>query len=530
MNPAITNVRIVGRYALYGVLASGGMATVHFGRLIGPVGFSRTVAIKRLHAQFASDPEFVAMFLDEARLAARIRHPNVVPTLDVVATAGELFLVMEYVPGESMARLVRAARTRGDIMPPSITVAIMVGVLSGLHAAHEAKNERGAPLGIVHRDVSPQNVLVGADGQARVLDFGVAKAAGRVQTTREGQLKGKLAYMAPEQLRGEMCSRKTDIYAAAVVLWEALTGERLFRADNEGAVIAKVLSDSVEPPSRVPTPALDPTMRLTVERLDGIVMRGLARDPAARFETAREMALALERALAPATPSQVSEWVEGIANDVLVLRAAQIADIESSSAGLVRPLSSPAPPLAPEASPPVGRLHDETIETVTAAPFDAQSGGGLSSVSVAASNPGPESPMPGRRRRLTIAVGITVGVLAPLAVLGLLRARSGEHAAPTPSAVPAETSSATGASTRAPETSKEASTDDMLTPLAASAVDSSADAATTPVAPTAPPPRNATPPRDNRVPRRSQAPAANGCTPPFVYDGAGMKHYKPECL
>src|SRR5580658_4304305 len=127
MNPAITNVRIVGRYALYGVLASGGMATVHFGRLIGPVGFSRTVAIKRLHAQFASDPEFVAMFLDEARLAARIRHPNVVPTLDVVATAGELFLVMEYVPGESMARLVRAARTRGDIMPPSITVAIMVG-------------------------------------------------------------------------------------------------------------------------------------------------------------------------------------------------------------------------------------------------------------------------------------------------------------------------------------------------------------------------------------------------------------------
>src|SRR5580658_365034 len=119
MNPAITNVRIVGRYALYGSLASGGMATVHFGRLIGPVGFSRTVAIKRLHAQFASDPEFVAMFLDEARLAARIRHPNVVPTLDVVATSGELFLVMEYVPGESLARLVRALRGRSTVMPPA---------------------------------------------------------------------------------------------------------------------------------------------------------------------------------------------------------------------------------------------------------------------------------------------------------------------------------------------------------------------------------------------------------------------------
>src|SRR5262245_51026591 len=170
---------VIGRYALHGELASGGMATVHLGRLLGPVGFSRTVAIKRLHAQYAQDPEFVSMFLDEARLAARIRHPNVVPTLDVVATSGELFLVMEYVPGESLSRLARAARDRMERMPPRIVSAIMSGVLHGLHAAHEAKSERGEPLGIVHRDVSPQNVLVGTDGVARVLDFGVAKAAGR---------------------------------------------------------------------------------------------------------------------------------------------------------------------------------------------------------------------------------------------------------------------------------------------------------------------------------------------------------------
>jgi len=202
--PSEKAVRVVGRYALYAEIAAGGMATVHFGRLLGPVGFSRTVAIKRLHPQFAKDPEFVSMFLDEARLAARIRHPNVVPTLDVVATQGELFLVMDYVQGESLSRLIRAARERGHRIPPRIVSSILTGALHGLHAAHEAKNERGEPLNIVHRDISPQNVLVGSDGVPRVLDFGVAKAAGRVQTTREGQLKGKLAYMAPEQIGGQV--------------------------------------------------------------------------------------------------------------------------------------------------------------------------------------------------------------------------------------------------------------------------------------------------------------------------------------
>src|SRR6202044_2296810 len=150
MTPATTTVRIVGRYALYGVLASGGMATVHFGRLIGPVGFSRTVAIKRLHPQFASDPEFVAMFLDEARLAARIRHPNVVQTLDVVALDGELFLVMDYVQGESLSRLGRACGRKEEPVPLEVVSSVVCGALHGLHAAHEATSEDGEPLGIVH--------------------------------------------------------------------------------------------------------------------------------------------------------------------------------------------------------------------------------------------------------------------------------------------------------------------------------------------------------------------------------------------
>jgi serine/threonine-protein kinase len=225
---------VIGRYALYDEIASGGMATVHIGRLLGPVGFSRTVAIKRMHANLAKDPEFVSMFLDEARLAARIRHPNVIGTLDVVALAGELFLVMEYVHGESLFRLMKAARDAGSPIPLPIVSAIMVGVLDGLHAAHEATNEREEPLGIVHRDVSPHNVIVGAsDGLARVLDFGIAKAADRTHSTQDGQIKGKLSYMAPEQLASEAVDRRSDIYAASVVLWEAIAGRRMLSGEGE---------------------------------------------------------------------------------------------------------------------------------------------------------------------------------------------------------------------------------------------------------------------------------------------------------
>ena len=313
------------------------MATVHLGRLLGPVGFSRTVAIKRLHAQFASDPEFVSMFLDEARLAARIRHPNVVPTLDVVATGGELFLVMEYVPGESIARLARTLRENHEALPTRILSAIMAGVLHGLHAAHEAKDERGAPLGIVHRDMSPQNVLVGTDGVARVLDFGVAKAAGRMQTTREGQIKGKLAYMPPEQLRGAEVGRQSDIYAAGVMLWELVTGRRLFAGDNEGAIVAKILDGRVEAPSKVLMQGMsghatiaDGTF-ITLQTLDATILRALAMDPADRFSTAREMALEIERKLVPATGSEVADWVEHIASEVLITRATMVAEIESST-------------------------------------------------------------------------------------------------------------------------------------------------------------------------------------------------------
>jgi eukaryotic-like serine/threonine-protein kinase len=526
--PSASSVRIVGRYAVYDAIAAGGMATVHYGRLLGPVGFSRTVAIKRLHAQFARDPEFVSMFLDEARLAARIRHPNVVPTLDVVATGGELFLVMDYVPGESLARLIRTATSLGQLVPPRITVAIVAGVLRGLHAAHEATNERGEALGIVHRDVSPQNILVGTDGQARVLDFGVAKAVGRLQTTRDGKLKGKLAYMAPEQLRGKTVDRRTDVFAASAVLWEALTGRRLFKGDNEGAIVTKILEGDVVPPSSVILPGeTDANTMLMVRTVDQITLKGLSTDPTRRFGSAREMAAALEQAVPPAGMSEVSEWVETFAKDVLVSRARQVADIESNSA--VGPathrdveqsdetsLNAPPPPTKPE---PRGSVGDDSVSSAR------PSIGGrsdMSSISVASQARAQGVPT----RRSGIIIGASVAsVVALLLAIGL-RGKSAESpraaspqpsssAASEPAPIPSASSTPKPVATGIPEPSPSAEPADSITKPPPTIP--KAPAVSHPAAHPAPPP--ATHPA-----------APSGCNPPYAYDSQGLKHFKPECL
>jgi serine/threonine-protein kinase len=317
--PSLDGHSVVGRYALYDKIASGGMATVHFGRLLGPIGFSRTVAIKRMLPQFVSDPGFVSMFVDEARLASRIRHPNVIPTLDVVSQENELFLVLDYVHGETLSQLIKTLHAEQKRIPPAYAAAIVCGMLHGLHAAHNVKNARGELLGLVHRDVSPQNVLVGTDGMARLLDFGVAKAAGRLQVTINGQVKGKLAYMAPEQVRGTV-TPQSDVYAAAAVLWEALTCERLFQNTTWTNVAQVILQREVEPPSSVVS---DLPLGL-----DAVVMRGLEKDPKKRFSSAREMALAIEDCVQLAAIYEVGEWVERTAKTMLAERAQKLAEIE----------------------------------------------------------------------------------------------------------------------------------------------------------------------------------------------------------
>ncbi|MFO0567956.1 MAG: serine/threonine-protein kinase [Polyangiaceae bacterium] len=227
------------------VLASGGMATVYLARQRGKAGFARTVAVKRMHPHFATETEFRALFIDEARLAARIVHPNVVQTLDVIEDDNELFIVMEYVRGLPLAQIQKLAGADG--VPIDVACHVMVGALQGLQAAHQAKDEAGRPLQIVHRDVSPQNILIGSDGVARLIDFGVAKAVSQLHTTR-GRDPRKLA-MAPEQVKGGVVDPQTDVFSAAVVLWQLLAGKRLFVGANDGELIYRVLEHRIAPPS-----------------------------------------------------------------------------------------------------------------------------------------------------------------------------------------------------------------------------------------------------------------------------------------
>ncbi len=486
--------RVIGRYALYDEVASGGMATVYFGRLLGPVGFSRTVAIKCLHPQYAKDPQFVSMFLDEARLAARIQHPNVVSTLDVVAMEGELFLVMDYVQGESLSRLMRKLQERGERVPARIAVTIIIGVLYGLQAAHEARSERGEPLGIVHRDISPQNVLVGVDGVARVLDFGVAKATGRIQTTHEGQLKGKVAYMAPEQIMGKTVDRRTDVYAAGVVLWEALTGKRLFEGDNPAVIMNQVLGGRIDPPSRL--------VAGLSNAVDAVVLRALAPEASARYATARDMAAGLERVLALTSPREVGDWVVRTAGPLLGKRAEKLAEIESaSSSQYVQPGLAPAAPVI-HVSP---GQDPSSVPSRTSVPGIQDTGLSLTTSGL----------ITGRNSK-ALGMAIVGGALAAgMAIAALLVAtRPPASMLPAVPARPGAALSGLGVASAEP-----------LPTIASAQLDTGSQTpppkpktVKNPLRPPSPPPAATKPP-----------PAAR-CNPPYWVDSNGIRHPKPECL
>ncbi|MBL8682120.1 MAG: protein kinase [Myxococcales bacterium] len=335
--------RRLGRYELFHELARGGMGVVYLARHRSVGGFSRLVAVKQCLPEHTRDRDFVAMFLDEARLAARVRHPSVVPTIDVEHERDVLFLAMEYVEGERLVDLIRAAYEQAGAVPLAIAVRVMIDALRGLHAAHSLEDSDGTPLALVHRDVSPQNIIVGYDGLARIIDFGVARAERRLARTMVGGLpKGKLAYMAPEQVLETGLDRRADVFAAGLVLWEVLTSRRLFDANVETALVAQVLEGPIVAPSRVrpDVPA----------SLDQVVMTALDRDVSRRFSTALAFAEALERAgVTPASQDTVARFAQHVLADKRTQRLALQRRIEA-----MPPLpeaDAPAPSRSATASP-----------------------------------------------------------------------------------------------------------------------------------------------------------------------------------
>lgn len=337
--------RQLGRYEVLTQLASGGMAAVYVARALGVAGFERLVAIKVLHPHLAYEEEFVSMFLDEARLAARIRHPNVVPTLDISDTEGDgFFLVMQYIEGDHFGSLLGHAARGGERIPARATVRIVLDALGGLGAAHELTDEFGDPLKLVHRDVSPHNVMVSIDGSAHLTDFGVAKAEKRLSSTRAGQFKGKLAYMAPEQASTGFADQRSDLFSMGIILWEALTGRRLFRAENNAATLTKILHEAIPLPSELWD---------DLHAYDDLMAKVLHRDADQRFQTADEFADALEDAAAAhegiAKPREIGEvmkrWLgERIADQNTRLREAidLLGRSDYSEAAIPIPMESSA--------------------------------------------------------------------------------------------------------------------------------------------------------------------------------------------
>jgi eukaryotic-like serine/threonine-protein kinase len=521
----------LGRYALYGEIAAGGMATVHLARLLGPVGFARTVAIKRLHPHLAKDPDFVAMFLEEARLAARVRHPNVVATLDVVSDDGELFLVMEYVAGESLSRLVRKAREKGERVPPRFAVGIISGALEGLHSAHDATSEKGQPLGLVHRDVSPQNVHVGVDGVPRLLDFGIAKATNRVQETRTDQIKGKVAYMSPEQLAKGAIDRRADVYSASVVLWETLTGQRLFKADDVPSLVYAIINEEVQRPSEI-VPDLPPG-------LDAIVMKGLEREASKRWSSAREMAAALEQALSPAPAREIGEWVPTIAGEALDWRQDLVHRIESETS------ESMPPPMRVDlrSSPEMEEVSSGVVSTDGPDGVAAQAGQAdderqtIENLDANYRPPSPSMVAEAERAHSRSNLGLIAMVILALVLVagGVLfglrwmqvSGDSGDPGAASRSPAESESAIVIGVSRNAPPGAPAATAPTTVTapPSATSASTTAAGTATalrgagtatgirrgSGTVPTAPPPHDE-------------------CDNPFTVDARGIRHPKPQCF
>jgi len=278
-----------GKYDLLAHLATGGMADIFLAKIHGESGFEKLVVVKRLLDKLALDPEYVEMFLDEARINARLSHTNVVQVLELGKVDGMYFMAMEYVSGLSVAQIGKLTTQRLGAVPQEVAAGVVAQACAGLHYAHEKKLPDGTPLGVIHRDISPQNLILTVEGVVKVVDFGIAKAEGRATQTRAGIIKGKFAYMAPEQCVGDPIDRRADVFALGIVLFELCTSRRLFKRENTYRTYEAITNCDVPDPR-----GINPSIALEVAQ---VIKRALTKLPSDRYQTAEEMQEALERAM-----------------------------------------------------------------------------------------------------------------------------------------------------------------------------------------------------------------------------------------
>jgi hypothetical protein len=484
----------LGRYAICQQIGAGGMASVHLGFLLGSGGFSRFVAIKRMHPELARDASLVARFEQEVLLGARIQHPNVVQALDVVSRDDELLLVMEFIHGETLAGLVEAAARGGAALPLDVALNIVTSALHGLHVAHEARDENDVPLALVHRDFSPQNVLVGNDGYARVLDFGIAKTLTRAIKTEIGALAGKLPYMAPEQLRQQPLDRRTDVFAAGIVLWEALVGKRLFGATHSDspATMLEVLERTIEPPSR---------LRSGIpESVDAAVLRALNRGPEERFSSAREFALALEATGLVCGQTTVAECLRELCGERLAWLEEQ-QEIAAQSLARARRSAASEPALESNAD---GTAQATAVAATAETSIEPATLGGVR----------------GKRPWAILASLFALLALAGVTTRLALRSKSPEPRATSP--VATQQAQAEMRLSAAPAPRELAGEEDPAKvapmPLAVPAV-------------SVPPARTAPLRAAPRTGTKSVVKGSNAsCVPPTYLDARGIRHFKEQCL
>jgi serine/threonine-protein kinase len=403
----------IGRYQIVGPLAAGGMAEILLARLSGPSGFERIVVVKRILPHLAREPAFVSMFLDEARIVSGIRHPNVVQVQELGHEDGELFLVMEYLEGESASSLLKRSVARNEPLPPVLGAYIVAEACAGLHAAHELTDVDGKPQNIVHRDVSPQNLLVTYAGEVKVLDFGIAKAADRITRTEAGQLKGKFEYMSPEQCRGQDLDRRADVFSLGVVLYELTTGRRLFKRRTQLETLKAITEEPVVPPARVRAdyPAA----------LELVVMKALSRRRDDRHASASELRREIVAAIASARPAEdARDWLgrvmAGLFEDRILEKREMVRRVQRGGEIAHVP--------AGEVSEPVDVPTAELVAEGTAAPSLLETPNGARRA-------------PEGRSRVTLVAGAAL-VLAVLGVgsFAALRLQGPTQAAPGPSPLP----------------------------------------------------------------------------------------------